>query len=108
MTDLKSKIEKNYCVAVSRAAPVQPFTFDVDVFVVLVGAVARPVMPGAVGVGARGVSTTTCWIMGVVILAIDSYKRGKAREKSELLKSTACRFQRTAFPRLPMHNTGKC
>lgn len=50
----------------------QLFTFDVDVFVVLAGAVTRPVMPGAVVVVVRGISTATCWIMGIVVLAIDS------------------------------------
>lgn len=74
MTDLKNNVENNYYVTVSWFTLVWLITFNVDIFVVFIWTITRPVMPGAVViVVAIGISITiSCFFMRIVILTIDS------------------------------------
>lgn len=75
MTDLKKKnsTENNY-VTVSWFTVVEVITFNIDIFVVLIWTVTRPVVPGAfVIVVAMGKSIINSFsFMRIVILTIDS------------------------------------
>lgn len=74
MTFKKTNTENNYDVPVSWFTVVEVITFNINIFVVLIWTITRPVVPDAfVIVVAMGkIIINSCSFMRIVILTIDS------------------------------------